>query len=425
MIDFTEVLILNDPSPRLHMALRDKRPQMRIFLWGNDGGDLSFYHTLANHGVKIMAHSSLHDEVENKTTLKVTPFRDVDVKGDASISRKTSVIREQSGPILFCPLNDTHSMMFAPVAKHLPGAKFMLPFIKQDENAVSMLQSLGIEPIICEPKQIKEIRPSVIIFGNDWNDAMREVCWRAAKLRIPTACIQEGCLDFDTRPRMGYSDFPMIQGPIMPMFLSRPAYLATGNSRFDSISRRPLPAKPRVMINCNFTYGIHEEERERWVRVVVESCMKWGLDYFISQHPRDKGRFPDYNVRPSHAGVVHDHLTDATILVTRFSTLIYEAMIMGRRVVYFNPFGEKMRLFNEDRTGGLLKAMGHDDLPKAMERAATTMDAEEQMRFDQFVALHCGAADGCAATRVAGALQWLARCANPMPRRGFLSYLGI
>ncbi|HMX62824.1 MAG TPA: hypothetical protein PKD58_07130, partial [Candidatus Sumerlaeota bacterium] len=157
----------------------------------------------------------------------------------------------------------------------------------------------------------------------------------------------------------------------------------------------------------------------------VESCMKWGLDYFISQHPRDKGRFPDYNVRPSHAGVVHDHLTDATILVTRFSTLIYEAMIMGRRVVYFNPFGEKMRLFNEDRTGGLLKAMGHDDLPKAMERAATTMDAEEQMRFDQFVALHCGAADGCAATRVAGALQWLARCANPMPRRGFLSYLGI
>ena len=372
-----------------------------------------------------MAHSSLHDEVENKTTLNVTPFRDVDAKGDASISRKVSVIREQRGPILFCPLNDTHSMMFAPVAKHLPNARFMLPFIKQDENAVSMLQSLGIEPIICEPKQIKEFRPSVIIFGNDWNNAMREVCWRAAKLRIPTTCIQEGCLDFDTRPRMGYSDFPMIQGPIMPMFLSRPAYLATGNSRFDSINRTPLPTKPRVMINCNFTYGIHEDERETWVRAVVKSCMKLGIDYFISQHPRDKGSFPDCVVRPSHAGVVHDHLGDATILVTRFSTLIYEAMIMGRRVVYFNPFGEKMRLFNEDRTGGLLKAMSHGELPLAMERAAITMDAEGQKRFDQFIALHCGAADGGAATRVASALQWLADSANPMPHRGFLSYLGI
>ncbi|MCC6545690.1 hypothetical protein IT570_00870 [Candidatus Sumerlaeota bacterium] len=427
MIDFQEVIITNDPSPKIHSALRNRRPGARTFLWGRDGGDLEFYRTLARTGIRLYAQGSLREEVEAGTNLSVLPLRDIDARSEAAIIKDLNgrLRTNPGGAVLFCPCNDTHSRMFAPVARHLGEAKFLLADIRPGENAEATLRSLGIDPLIGSIETLRELKPSVVVLGNDWNQAMKGIVAAATSLRIPTVCLQEGCLDFDTDKRMAISDFPMIQGPIMPRYLSRSAYLPTGNPRFDAIGRRDLPAKPCVMINCNFTYGVHEDQREAWVKGAVDSCTSLGLDFFISQHPRDKGMFPDYPVRPSHAGVVHEHLADASILITRFSTLIYEAMLMGRRAVYFNPFGERMRLFNDDRTHGLLKAFTDAELKGAVEKAATEMDSAERERFDQFVALHCGAADGGAAKRVATALQWLGEVGSPMPKRGFFSRLGF
>ena len=428
MTEFDELLILDQPSPVLHGKLDHQLPTGKLFLWDSAHADAGFYRILARLGKKIVVQSGLRDEFMERTGLPAVALRDRDKDLHALVedaARKATPPDPKPGPILFCPLNDTHSHMFHPILQHLDSWKVLLAEIRPRENAEGTLRGLGIEPLIGGPEVLDELRPSVVVTGNDWNLTMKKIVAKARKMRIPSVCLQEGCLDFDTQSRMAISDFPLIQGPIMPSFLRRPAYIPTGNPRFDPIRQRPLPPKPLVMINCNFTYGVHEDQREPWVRSVADACRKVGLEFFVSQHPRDKGVFPDLPVRPSGAGVVHEMLAESTIFVTRFSTVIYEAMIMGRRCLYYNPFGEKMRLFNEDRTHGLLKAWSAEELAPALQKAAEPMDAAEQERFDLFLDHHCGVRDGGAARRCAGALKFLATRANPLPKRGFLSLLGF
>lgn len=329
------------------------------------------------------------------------------------------------GPILFCPSNDTHSKMFFPILPHAGEYRFLLPDIRPGENAEETLREKGIEPMVGAEEKLAVIKPSIIVVGNDWNKTMIRFLRAARRLGIPSACIQEGCLDFDTQNRMQECDFPLIQGPIMPAYLDRSHYVLTGNPRFDEIAEEPPPPRPLVMINCNFTYGVHEDQRDSWVGDVVAACREVGLDFFISQHPRDKGTFPGLPVRKSGARVVHGQLRESSILVTRFSTLIYEALYMGRDCIYHNPFGEKMRLFNEDATGGIGKAVDRAQLIAALRDLTTAADAARAEKRQRFLSLHCGPTDRRAGERCAMALRWLASAPPVRRRNKLLSMLGL
>ncbi len=317
------------------------------------------------------------------------------------------------GPVLFCPSNDTHTKLFDPIAHHLDNAHFLLFDRRPEERAREMLESLDIDYIEGGAERLAELRPSVIVVGNDWYDGVWELFERAYALGIPTVCIQEGCLDFTTHRRMQYCDYAFIQGPIMLDHLASPIQFLTGNPRFDAISRPRLPETPVAMLNCNFTYGVEEDARYDWVGAITGACRDIGLDYFISQHPRDKGVFPDDPVRPSHAGVVHDHLAASSILVTRFSTLVYEAMRAGRQVVYYNPHDEQMRLFNEDETGGIYKARDPQGLREALALATRPITTKTAQSHELFLRMHCGEGDGQAAWRSAAALASISLAGSP------------
>ncbi len=42
---------------------------------------------------------------------------------------------------------------------------------------------------------------------------------------------------------------------------------------------------------------------------------------------------------------------------------------MGRKVIYYNPHKEKMVLFNQDETGGILKAFSYEELLSKIDEA--------------------------------------------------------
>jgi len=295
--------------------------------------------------------------------------------------------------------------MFHPITKVIKNYTFTFTGLqRRQDNTELALRSLGEAFERYKKGLIGKLRPSVVVFGNDWGGALAAI-EEARSLNIPTVCIQEGCLDWaDPRVRrMEWCDFPFIQGPITLKYLDRELYFVTGNPRFDSIRKLPLPKQPKAMINCNFTFGIFEDWRERWIGDVILACKHAGLDYFISQHPRDKGKFSGLPVKESSPMEVHEHLAQSSLLVTRFSTLIYEAILMGRSVVYYNPHREKMRTFNEDDTGAVVRVYNADELSQALISTMETADDNSVIR-DQFLQLHCGILDHQAAERCATAL---------------------
>jgi len=265
---------------------------------------------------------------------------------------------------IFFPSNDTHVHWMIPIKKRLENAMFFVPSLR-NEKADYFLKNFGIKFIKYIPGLMRSSNPKVLILGNDWGEeelkAIKEISLCGGK----SVVIQEGCLDFhdDGIPRLQNADFAFLQGPIMKKYLDRDNLVVTGNPKFENQPILSFPNENLVMINANFTYGIYEDVREKWVNDVVDSCKKNDLDFFISQHPRDKGVFPgNWPITHSNAFKIEDQLSKSSIFVSRFSTVIYEAVCMGRYAIYYNPHGEPFKIFNEDKSGGILIARSKDEL---------------------------------------------------------------
>ncbi len=287
-------------------------------------------------------------------------------------AKKNNETRKPSSSCLFVPSSDTHVHWMAPIAERLQNSEFLLlPYRK--EGAEERLKDLGAKYRLYRPGVLAQRKPSVLVLGNDWSWEELLILDEAKRLGIPTVCIQEGCVNlYDTKePKMVNADYAFLQGPVMTEFLKRTEnYIAVGNPKYDSIFEAKLPSRAAVMINSNFTYNVYEEARERWVRDAVEACEALGLPFFISQHPRDSGVFPPHwKVVKSDAYKVKEQLEASSILISRFSTVIYEAMMMGREVVYYNPHQEAFGLFAEDRTCGIVKENTPERLTESLQLA--------------------------------------------------------
>lgn len=334
--------------------------------------------------------------------------------------RAASLPERPAAPALFCPSSDTHCRMFAPVAGRLQGSPF-LDFKSHEphENVARTMKILGLESVVGGAQSIGEIQPGALVLANDWNCDSTALIDSAWTRRIPSVCVQEGCVEFfDNLSRMQRCHYPFMQGPAMLGHLNHEAFFLTGNPRFDELRPAAPPPEPRIMLNCNFTYGVQEQARGDWIRAAAEVCRARGAGFFISQHPRDGGEFPGLPVETSGALSVSDQLARCSILVTRFSTLVYEAMLMGRPCIYYNPHGEEMGVFENPPGRGFFLARDAGELAGALAMAL------EQGVFDErsmppeaaaWLEAQCGPRDGRAAERVASAIGMVLRRGGPLP----------
>jgi hypothetical protein len=432
------LLILNSYSKPVVDDLRKQRLELKVIYYGGKlFDDVGIRHWGEWANIVIVEDGILNvlSQVFETPLWPVSRYREAILRGEiATVPSPVPTMPERSSegpfvppsnPVLFFASNDTHVRMFAPLARIIKNYKHaIIDPRKRQENAALALQNLGEEFEPYKKGLIERLRPSVVVFGNDWAAQERLAVHEARAHNIPTVCIQEGCLDWGDplARRMQWCDCPFVQGPLTLKYLDRDFYFITGNPRLDPIKKLPLPEKPTVMINSNFTYGLFADWRDRWVGDVVQACRHAGLDHFISRHPRDKAEFPGVEVKPSSAAQVHDHLALSSLLVTRFSTLVYEAILMGRTVVYYNPHGEKMWTFNEDDTGGVTRVYDPGELSEAIATTIRTAD-NNSLNREHFLRLHCGALDNQAVERCAIALGDVANwySANAFVRRAFAS----
>ncbi len=226
-----------------------------------------------------------------------------------------------------------------------PGYKYInyIPSGKT-ENADSFFEQKNISFQKYSYRHLKGSRPDILVLYNDWTKAAIRVISQCHLLKIPVVCIQESIIDFgDPFRRMQHADDVMIQGVRSATLLPRKHFYLTGNPRYSNSGNRNTIAD-YALINCNFTYNIFEEVRTGWLDDVTSALDELGINYLISQHPRDTGDLHKYkNVIKSSSTGLEEQLGKAGLLITRFSSLIHESLIRGVPVVYYNPHNEQMQ----------------------------------------------------------------------------------
>jgi len=310
-------------------------------------------------------------------------------------------------PICVFPSNDTHVYLFNPVINQMNNYKICTSkFIR--EGAREILIEQGTPFTYLQHRKKDASLYNTLVSANDWGPVEKFTHKEFQKLGVPTICLQESVIDFgDHLARMEWCNFPFIQGIVTARYLPSKILFLTGNPRYEALSPSSFPSNKHVLINSNFTYGLYEDIRINWIEDIVQTCAELGIDYLISQHPRDSGDLSSYNVTDSHAGVVHDMIRASSVLISRFSSLIHESIALGRPVIFFNPHGEIMNYDFEPDGVHIFVSKTREQLRNALN--SIIHNGLEDPLHDPFYKTygmrHYGATDGKASLRVVNALR--------------------
>lgn len=190
---------------------------------------------------------------------------------------------------------------------------------------------------------------SAVVTMKDWA-GYAPIITAAQAAGIPTFAKVEGAQDFhdiDTnQARQPYrtADHILCQGQNDFDGLEGKSRFIVGSTRLERLWWAPpsRPHKPMAVINLNFTYGVLTAARKTFLETAIQGCELADIDYVIAVHPAEKARKP----HPRSTTVPISRLLErATLLISRFSTVPFEAMARGVPFIYHNPHGELVQTF--------------------------------------------------------------------------------
>lgn len=221
----------------------------------------------------------------------------------------------------------------------------------------------------------------------------------------------EGVQDWDDhdtgRVRDAYlaSDVVLCQGENDVRALSgkRDRLEVIGSARLEAIWNDRLPAdvEPRVVGNVNFTYGVQSEHRDLWVETLRDACRRSKVPLDLSLHPSEAVEYPGLAAtEPLRHLLIPD-----SILVSRFSTVLFEGMARGCSVIYYNPHGERVPTFQHPN-GAFDVAEDPNTLTELIEASKSRTRAEAKERATEFFKSQVSIVPGeSVATRTADAVE--------------------
>jgi hypothetical protein len=192
---------------------------------------------------------------------------------------------------------------------------------------------------------------------NDWSPNSAAIRDRARDFGGELFAKVEGVQDFEDadtgRQRHAYrnADVVLAQGANDQRALAaRSDVVTVGSSRLERLWTSGLvPDLPATgLVNINFTYNVLTDQQSMWTQSVVRAFDEVGVPFRISAHWAQKDVPKDVRVSSRVASEpFRDLITRSGVLVSRFSTVIFEAMARGVPVIYHNPHGEQVPTFRQ------------------------------------------------------------------------------
>lgn len=303
---------------------------------------------------------------------------------------------------LFIPHNHYHGDNLCRVASELKSRGLSVRVLKMspphpDEGA--FIERFADYYIDLSVILNKELLPHGIVVMNDWesNVAAKLIEWANTK-GIGTYAIVEGVNDYhdvDTgrsknNPRRPYQRVKnlFLNGDFDRKYFSNSNQrIATvGIDRLDTLADlvrtkgSKITRLRRAVINCNFTYGVLVEHAQNWIAEVIDACESSGINSIVSKHQVDKTVVDPAKLTSRR---LYDELLESEIFITRFSGAVFEALIAGCKVIYYNPGIEKIDKFN-DPMGAYLYAHSKQEL---LSHLQSIMNGWEP-NYEDFLRLH-------------------------------------
>lgn len=331
--------------------------------------------------------------------------------------------------VAFLASSDTHVAFMIKLAQAIPNHIFLIPDRRcKDDAAADALTREGKSFIevhyhATECKELMDFHPQFIYTATDWTSEFIAVKRIIQGTSIKTIALQEGPEDWHMKfisnnqlkvlNHYRNADIFFSQGS-RTMFFIRPQYFAvTGSPKIDRIEECPLPERPKVLINCNFTYlstkPPYESKRSMWMESVLRVCKEIGIDYIISKHPRDDSSWDDPNLIHSNAYTIKQQLMECSISVSRFSSIPFETLAQSRKAIYYNIHLEPMPTFAEDTDGEVTVITEEAELKRVlMEHTKNYPYKIDKIKNELYLNRYVGMQDGRALDRVIHALRAIA-----------------
>lgn len=259
--------------------------------------------------------------------------------------------------VLLMPLAEYHGRELGAVADALVAMGHRCTFLVEDTLVEMVDRHLGDHPRILAARNYDRFALGhfdAFVAMNDWGEPSRAIYHLARVRSVPSFAKVEGVQDFtdvDTgRIRLPYmaADHVLVQGSNDIAALDRKHLHIVGNSNLETAWNEGPASVDRngeVVINSNFTYGVLTDARDEYLKQSIEAVLAAGLEPVISQHPADRalpGDVVQYRTDRSMSSM----LPAVEAIVTRFSTVPFEAIAYGTPFVYFNPHYEKVPTFS-------------------------------------------------------------------------------
>lgn len=272
--------------------------------------------------------------------------------------------------------------------------------VYNDERASNLFDKKAYPNCPFNRRKLQKFAPDYLLLFNDWTKEAKRILSICTSLKIKTICLQESIIDFGSKNRMQYTDNVFMQGIQSIIDLNRKHFFLTGNPRYEKL-KSPLPTH-KALINSNFTYGIFEEWRDRWIDSVVSCLKKSTIDFAISQHPRDTGNLARYKTKliSSSSSSINEQIANTSFTITRFSSLIHESLLHYRPVIYHNPHGEKLQYHFDFNNTFLFYTQTTTELSQAIEKIKELDIEQVEEDIDDYLQCHCLPKTGNASTNI-------------------------
>ncbi len=239
------------------------------------------------------------------------------------------------------------------------------------------------------------IKFNTLICMNDWDKKIvRAEIIKAKKMGKKTIGIVEGIQDFfDLDTKQNRKTYKTVEYVLLTGEHDRQFFMdhlektqIVGLPRLTPLLKENVifPEKPLAIINMNFSYNVLVDKAEKWLQSAIEGCKKANIDYIITQHPADKTELKGYKVTDLN---MYETIRQGSIVISRFSSTILEALAMGKPVVYHNPHSEQAIKFQEPLNAYSL-SFDSDSLAEAI-NYELSLGGDYRKRANKFLDYHC------------------------------------
>lgn len=258
--------------------------------------------------------------------------------------------------ILLMPLAGYHGRELGAIGDALANLGHTVSFLVEEDAVEAIDPHLGDHQRVLASADFDRFALGnfdAFVAMNDWGAPSRAVYHLARVRGVPSIAKVEGVQDFTDADtgwiRLPYmaADHVLVQGNNDIAALDRKNLHLVGNSNME-LAWKLGPANEarngEVVINSNFTYGVLLDARDQFLSQAVAAILANDLEPVISQHPADlalPSEFVPYRAERS----MSEMLPTCEAVITRFSTVPFEAIAYGTPFIYFNPHHEKVPTF--------------------------------------------------------------------------------